>query len=114
MIESRNLFPWETPPIEEPAEPLTLEQTVAAMQLDFAYAVKTTAVAVHSNSPDFRMLVNSPRGVLLPRNEVRFSDGTTIEFQDIGLCQPNVPYMTLPELMSAVLSIAREKELEIA
>jgi hypothetical protein len=101
-------FPWEP----EPA-PLSVDETLAALRRDFAYVVRNTAVTVHSNRDALAMLVNTPRGQIIPRGEVKFSDGTTVEFQDIGMCQPGAPYMTVPELLTKVWETARELGLEL-
>lgn len=97
-------FPWEPAPVTE---------TVALLQRDFAYAVAFTAVKVHSNRPELQILVNTARGQIVPRGECKFTDGTTVEFQDIGMCQPGVPQMTVQELMAWVWQIAGEMGLEI-
>lgn len=98
-------FPWEPVPIAD---------TVAALQRDFAYAVTHTAIMVHSNNPAFNMLANTQRGQIVPRGQVKFSDGTTIELQDIGMCQPgNVPYMTVQEIMTHIWGLASELGLEL-
>lgn len=93
-------FPWERDPIE-------------ALQRDFAYAVANTAIIVQSNHPAFAMTVNTPRGQSVPRGQVKFSDGTTIELQDIGMCQPGVPFMSVQEIMSHIWSRASELGLEL-
>lgn len=96
------MMPWDDPP------PISAADEIAAMKRDFAYAVETTCIAVHSNNEAFRMLVNTKRGQLVPRNEVKFSDGTTVELQDTGMCRPNVPYMTVQEILAKIVSIADE------
>lgn len=100
-------FPWEQP------APLSTEETVAALQRDFAYAVAFTAIMVHSSNPAFRFVANTQRGQLMPRGEVKFSDGTTIELQDIGMCQPNVEQMTVREIFARILQISTELGLEL-
>ncbi len=102
-------FPWETDQL--PAVPI--EDTIRLLQKDFAYAVQCTAVTVHSNNPAFEMLVNTPRGQIIPRNECRFTDGTTIEFQDVGMPQPNAPFMSVKELLARVWDLARGLNLEL-
>jgi len=102
-------WPWE---VETPAEP-SLEDTVKLLQRDFAIAVQLTAVMVHSEHEELRMVVNTRRGQVIPRGECKFTDGTTVEFQDIGMCQPNVQTMTVQEIMSKVIEIAAEIGLEI-
>lgn len=100
-------FPWED---QLPA--VLVEDTVALLQKDFAYAVQCTAVTVHSNRPAFQITVNTPRGQIIPRNECKFTDGTTVEFQDIGMPQPGAPFMSVKELIARVLDLAHELGLE--
>jgi hypothetical protein len=101
-------YPWE------PAPPQTVEQTVQALQRDFAYAVVHTCVVVHSDNPAFAMMANSRRGQIVPRGEVKFNDGTTVELQDIGMCQPGLSEMTIPEIMARIWRVASELGLELA
>jgi len=98
-------FPWEPAPVTE---------TVAAMQRDMAYMVTHTAVLVHSNRPELQMLVNTARGQIVPRGQCKFTDGSTMELQDIGMPQVNAPTMTVNELMARLWGLAREAGLEIA
>ena len=98
-------FPWENSPLGD---------TVAALQRDFAYAVRTTCVIVHSNNPAFKAMANTARGQLVPRGEVKFTDGTTVEFQDIGMPQINVPQMTVQAIAARVWSIVAKLGLELA
>lgn len=100
-------FPWEPPAA------LSVDETVAALRRDFAYAVANTAVVVHSNNSAFTMTANTQRGQIVPRGEVKFQDGTTVELQDIGMCQPNVPYMTVREIMARIWEVASELNLEL-
>jgi hypothetical protein len=97
-------FPWE---------PVPLEDTVALLQRDFAYAVGHTAVMVHSPHEALQIIVNTKRGQIVPRGECRFSDGSTLEFSDLGMPQIGVPEMNVPELMARVWEIARELGLEL-
>lgn len=109
-LELKHAFPWELP-----APPISVQDTVAALQRDFAYAVANTAVVVHSNNPAFTFVANTKRGQIVPRGEVKFTDGTTIELQDIGMCQPgDVPYMTVQEIMSHIWAVASDRGLELA
>lgn len=101
-------FPWEP---KLPAVPV--EDTVKLMQADLAYMVKHTAVLVHSNRPELSMLVNTPRGQIIPRGVCEFTDGTTTEFQDIGMPQLNCPIMNIEDLMARVWDLARELGLEL-
>lgn len=101
------LFPWDPPR-------RSVEDTVALLQQDFAYAVANTAVVVHSNNPALVFAANTSRGQLVPRGEVRFTDGTTVELQDIGMCQPNMPYLTVQQIMSRIWKLASDLGLEIA
>lgn len=110
--EIAHRFPWEVEP--EPATP-SVEDTIAALQRDFAYAVQNTAIVVHSNNASFVMTANTQRGQIIPRGEVKFSDGTTVELQDIGMCQPgNIPFMSVQEIMLKIWTAASELGLEIS
>lgn len=104
--DTGELFPWD-PPRQ------SVEDTIALIQRDFAYAVANTAIVVHSNNPAFAFITNTPRGQPMARGEVKFTDGTTIELQDIGMCQPNVPYMTIQQIMSRIWKLAGNLGLEI-
>ncbi len=101
------LFPWD-PPRRSTAD------TIALLQNDFAYAVANTAIVVHSNNPAFAFIANTQRGQLVPRGEVKLSDGTTVEFLDLGMPQPNVPYMTVQSVVARVWKLATQLELEIS
>lgn len=103
---TEELFPWDPP--RQP-----LEDTIALLQRDFRYAVENTAVVVHSNNPVFSFIANTARGQPMPRGEVKFTDGTTVELQDIGMCQANVPYLTVQQIMARVWKLAGDLELEI-
>lgn len=111
------VFPWEQlPAVQDAPEPPAVrstEETVSAMQRDLAYMVTHTAVLVHSNRPELAMLVNTPRGQIVPRGQCKFTNGSTIEFQDIGMPQPGAAVMTVSELMARVWGIAREIGLEL-
>lgn len=111
-------FPWEQlPAAPEPAQPpavRSVEETVALLQQDFAYAVQYTAVMVRSSRPELQNVVNTRRGQIVPRNECRFSDGTTFELQDLGMPQPGCPEMTVKELLAQAWGLARELGLELA
>jgi len=105
-MTDEEIFPWDPPR-------RSVEDTIALLQNDFAYAVANTAIVVHSNNPALVFTANTQRGQLVPRGEVKFTDGTTVELQDIGMCQPNVPYMTVQQIMSRVWKLASELKLEI-
>lgn len=94
-------FPWEPPP-------RSIEDTIALLQSDFAYAVMHTAVVVHSNNSALVFTANTQRGQLVPRGEVKFLDGTTIELQDIGMPQVNAQYMTVQQIIARVWKLADE------
>ena len=98
-------YPWEV---------RTTEETVAALQHDFAYAVTHTAVIVHSNRNDLAILVNTRRGQIIPRGVCTFTDGTTMEFQDIGMPQVGAREMTVLELTGTLWGIAANLGLELA
>lgn len=106
MTADEEIFPWD-PPRQ------SVEDTVALLQRDFAYAVMNTAVVVHSNNSAFAFIANTARGQLIGRGEVKFSDGTTVELQDIGMCQANVPEMTVQQIMARIWRVAGELKLEI-
>lgn len=99
-------FPWE-PAVQ------TTEDTVKLLQRDFTYAVLHTAVLVHSKHAALQMLVNTRRGQVIPRGECKFNDGSTLEFQDVGMPQPGAPVMSVQELMTRAWEIARELGLEL-
>lgn len=88
-------------PHRMPWEPL--DETVTALQRDVAYMVTHTAVVVHSNREELRHVVNTRRGQIVPRGEAKYADGTTIEFQDIGMPQPGARTLTVAELIERVL-----------
>lgn len=100
-------YPWELPAVP------TTEETVRLLQQDFAYAVTHTAILVHSTRAELRMVVNTPRGQLVPRGISKFTDGTTVELQDLGMPQPNVQTMTVNELVACVVNTAHELGLEM-
>jgi hypothetical protein len=96
-----------------PWEPVPVSETVALLQRDFAYAVQMTAVCVHSNRPEFQIVVNTRRGQIVPRGECKFTDGSTIEIRDLGMPQVGCSEMTVRELMEHVWSVARDLKLEL-
>jgi len=100
-------FPWE------PAPPPTTDETVAKLQRDVLYMVTHTAVMVHSSRPELCMLVNTRRGQIIPRNEMKLKDGTTLEFQDIGMPQVGVSEMSVKDLLVHVLETMRSLGLEL-
>lgn len=106
-MNTEELFPWDPPR-------RSAEDTIALIQNDFAYAVANTAIVVHSNNAAFAFIANTKRGQLVPRGEVKFSDGTTLELQDIGMCQPNTPYMSVQQIMSRIWKLASDLGLEIS
>ena len=106
---------WGIEKYQEIAYALTREtiDTVKALQADMLFAVKHTAILVRSSNSSLRMVVNIERGSDIPSGVCTFTDGTTIEFQDIGMPQPGVPTMTAQELGKAVFSKVTELGLEI-
>ena len=94
-------FPWE-------ASERSLEETVRAIQADMLFAVGHTAVLVRSSMPELRMVANTARGQEIPQGLCTYNDGSTVEFQDIGMPQINVPTMTMHELVQAVHAKATE------
>lgn len=106
-------FPWEQlPATAEPAQAPTTD-VIAALQADMRYMVSHTAVMVHSSRTDLHMLVNTARGQIVPRGVCTFADGTTLEFQDIGMPQVGAPVMTVAELTATVWGMARHLGLEL-
>lgn len=98
-------FPWQQS---------SLEETVKALQADLRFAVRHTSILVRSSNTLLRMVVNTERGQSLPPGTCTFKDGSTVEFQDLGMPQVNVPLMTVSELVRTVFSKATELGLEIA
>jgi hypothetical protein len=90
-----------------------VDEKIALLQRDFAYILQFTAVLVRSPHPALQILVNTARGQIIPRGECKFSDGSTLELQDIGAPQVGVPEMTVAELMARVWEVARELGLEL-
>lgn len=101
------IFPWEAQSAR------STEETVTALQRDLAYMVTHTAVLAHSKHPALAMLVNTGRGQLFPKGECKFTDGSAVEFQDVGMPQPGAPEMTLQVLMSHIWGVAHELGLEL-
>lgn len=97
-----------------PWEPIPVAETVTALQSDLAYMTVHTAILVHSNRPGLRIVVNTRRGQIVPRGIVRFADGSTVEFQDIGMPQPGSELLTVPELVDRIWQLARSLGLELA
>lgn len=100
-------------PFRYPWEPVPVGETVAAIQRDLAYIVTHTAVLVHSSRPALEMLVNTLRGQIVPRGQVKFKDGTTLELQDIGMPQVNCEEITVGELMKRIWDVAKDLGLEM-
>lgn len=103
-------MPWEVPPA--PAVRST-EETLSALQRDVAYMVTHTAVLVHSKHASLQMLINTPRGQIIPRGECKFTDGSTFELQDLGMPQVGAPLVSVPDLLTRVWDVARELGLEL-
>lgn len=111
-------FPWEQetlPAAPEPGQlPTTqLEKQVELLTKDFATAVAYTAVLVHSPHAELRILANVPRGQLVPQGVAKYSDGSTVQFQDVGMPQPGAPFMGIPELLRRVFELTQELGLEL-
>lgn len=99
-------YPWEV------AAPST-EETVRMLQQDFAYAVTHTGVLVRSKHEALQLVVNTPRGQIIPRNACVFSDGSEFELQDLGMPQPGAPTMTIQELLKHLWEVAQGLGLEL-
>lgn len=107
-------YPWEQlPAVTEPAQAPAVADVVAAMQRDMRYMTTHTAVLVHSEHAALSMLVNTPRGQIVPRGECKFTDGSTVEFQDIGMPQVGAPEVSVKNLVARVWEIATELGLEL-
>lgn len=105
-------YPWEKLPA--PTEPpAATADVIALLQADLRYIVTHTAVVVRSNRPELVMLVNTQRGQIIPQGVCRFTDGTTAEFQDIGMPQVGAPLMTVKELAASVWNVAKDLGLEL-
>jgi hypothetical protein len=113
-------FPWDPPPLPAVVEPAQapaaqpVETVVAALQRDMAFMVTHTAVLVHSQHEALQILVNTERGQIIPRGECKFTDGSTLEFQDIGMPQVGAPLMTVKDLIAQAWDVASRLGLEIA
>lgn len=108
------IYPWEQlPAVPEPAQAPAVQDVVKALQADMAYMITHTAVLVRSPHAALQMLVNTARGQIVPRGEVKFMDGSTLEFQDIGMPQIGAAAMTVKELVLHVLGIASELGLKV-
>lgn len=103
--KSQPPMPWDAP---KPALPdvAGLAETVKLIQADMRAMVTHTAVIVHATGPqaaELGMLVNMPRGQLMPAGECRYSGGNVLRFQDLGMPQPGCPFMAnIEELVNAV------------
>jgi hypothetical protein len=95
-----------------PWEP-SLEDVVRALRADMQFMHAFTAILVRSQNEELRMVVNTERGQVMPEGKCTFKDGTTIEFQDIGMPQIGVPTMTTKELVLTTLHKAFALGLEI-
>ncbi len=100
-------------PRRMPWEPVPVAEQVDLLKADVAYMVTHTCVVVRSNREELRLRINTPRGQIVPRGECKFSDGTTIEYQDLGMPQPGAPEMTVDELTTRVWKIAASLGLEL-
>jgi hypothetical protein len=98
-------MPWERPDANPEIEDLA--EIVRALQADFRFMVGHTAILVRSNDEALRMVFNTERGQSMPDPlKCTFRDGTTMEFQDIGMPQPGVPTKTIKEVVTAALEKA--------
>ena len=100
-VQFRMSMPWEQPEVDDVAA------IVRALQADLRFAVGHTAILVRSNNEALRMVFNTERGQNMPNPlKCTFRDGTTMEFQDIGMPQPGVPTKTIKDIVTAALEQA--------
>lgn len=98
-------MPWDPPPVED---------VVAGLQHDLAYAVRMTAIAVYSNRPELAMVANTVRGQTVPSGKCEFLDGTTVEFRDLGMPQPGAQTVdTVQDIATKVWGAAAVLGLEL-
>jgi hypothetical protein len=115
-------MPWDAPeaplvPWAQPGPPAVADvaEKLRRLQEDVGTIVTHTGVMVHATGPHaaaLSMLVNTRRGQLMPTGVARYTDGTTIQFQDIGMPQPGAPFMTLPELFQQLYGIVQQLGLQ--
>jgi hypothetical protein len=96
-----------------PWEPIPVAEQLELLKADVAYISTHTCVVVHSSRPELRFAVNTRRGQIVPRGECKFSDGTTIEYHDIGAPQVGNAEMTVDELTTLVWKTAASLGLEL-
>jgi hypothetical protein len=89
-----------------PWDPVPVAETVALIQADVRFMVSHTAVLVRCDRPELRVVVNTPRGQIIPAGVCRFADGTEIEYQDLGMPQPGAEVMTVGELVARTWDVA--------
>jgi len=98
-------MPWERP--DAPPEVDDVAETVRALQADLRFIVSHTAILVRSDNEALRMVFNTERGQSMPDPlKCTFRDGTTMEFQDVGMPQVNVQTKTMKEIVVAALEQA--------
>lgn len=100
------------PTVVETVEALPVEEQVSLLRDDVAIMVTHTGILVRSPHPEMRFRINTPRGQIVPRGEAKYSDGSTIEFQDLGMPQPGAPFMSIEDLVNKVLKTAHDLGLE--
>lgn len=100
-------------PQRMPWEPVPVTETLALLQRDVMYLVSHTAVLVRSNRAELSVMINTRRGQIIPGGECKFTEGVTVEFQDIGMPQINCPAMTVQELMTLIMDTAKNLGLEL-
>ena len=96
-----------------PWDPIPLPETVALLQADLRYMVTHTSVLVRCARPELRIVVNTPRGQIIPAGVCTFADGTEIEYADLGMPQPGAEVMTIGELVARTWDVAASLGLQI-
>lgn len=113
--QSRELVAINAPALPTVAETVTaelVEEQVSRLRDDVTVMVTHTGILVRSSREELRFQINTPRGQIIPRGEAKYSDGSTIEFQDLGMPQPGAPFMSIEELVNKILKTAFDLGLE--
>lgn len=105
-------MPWED---EAPVDPLkVMEEKLARLAYDLSIMITHTCIEVQSSDDTVLsgVRMNVPRGSC-PDGKTTFKDGTTIEFKDLGMPQPNTAFGSVGDLLQNVHQLATEEGLEL-